>query len=263
MRIAFWNTHNNKNINSLLVQLIYEKQIDIMLMAEYVADIAEVKDNLNSTGRCYDTYFTECKRIHILGNIEDVEPGFMCEYYGIHIINREIILCSVHLPSKIVSGSESARRSIIDDIKIHIAEHKKNSDVDKVILIGDFNENPYEKNILSINGLAGRPVLESVKKGTKIYYGKQVNLYYNPMWNFFGDFSCPMGTFYQKDDPETPYWNIYDQVLVSPSLAKYLDKNELQIVTQIGKCCLNNKNGKPNKRLYSDHLPIVVELRGM
>ena len=40
MNISFWNTHKNEKINEFLISLILEKNLDIMILAEY-------NDNIN------------------------------------------------------------------------------------------------------------------------------------------------------------------------------------------------------------------------
>ena len=43
MRILFWNTHRNTDINKYIVSLIRDYDIDVLAMAEYCADNEELK----------------------------------------------------------------------------------------------------------------------------------------------------------------------------------------------------------------------------
>ena len=49
MRMLFWNTHRNVNINSYILDLVNENEIDVLVLAEYKADTNELNSN-------FDTY---------------------------------------------------------------------------------------------------------------------------------------------------------------------------------------------------------------
>ena len=85
-------------------------------------------------------------------------------------------------------------------------------------------------------------------------------MFYNPMWNFLGDFNEPYGTYYcSSGDTVNPYWNVYDQVIIRPALrARFVDSN-LRIITETTKLSLLDKNRHPDSRI-SDHLPIIFEI---
>ena len=81
------------------------------------------------------------------------------------------------------------------------------------------------------------------------------------MWNLFGDFSNPPGTyFYNESNPNGSYWHIFDQVMIRPCLRKSFKEESLKIVTVIGTTNLLADNGKPDTQI-SDHLPIVFEIK--
>ena len=193
----------------------------------------------------------------MIGSIKNIEPGFMNDYCNMQIFDNETIICAMHLPSGIYSREDDIRLRIAQDIKIQIEDYKKTKGINKVILVGDFNENPYQYTIMGINGFNGLPISENASKGTRKIAGKKEDLYYNPMWNFFGDYEYPYGTYYYSD---SPHWFIFDQVLISAPLIEKFCKDKLEIVTRIGDLSLKNKKGTPNKREYSDHFPIIFEI---
>ena len=41
MRILFWNTHKNKDINPYIASLVLDNEIDILALSEYDANIDE------------------------------------------------------------------------------------------------------------------------------------------------------------------------------------------------------------------------------
>lgn len=47
MRMLFWNTHRNVNINSYILDLVNENEIDVLVLAEYKADTNELNWDLS------------------------------------------------------------------------------------------------------------------------------------------------------------------------------------------------------------------------
>jgi hypothetical protein len=131
------------------------------------------------------------------------------------------------------------------------------------ILIGDFNMNPFEKGLVASNGINAWQHLDYLKdnpKGREID-GSFYRYFYNPMWNYFGDFQIPFGTIYHRAPGHVSHeWNLYDQVIFRPELYNYVDKNSVQIVTNISGVSLLKDYERPYEK-YSDHLPITFELK--
>lgn len=92
--------------------------------------------------------------------------------------------------------------------------------------------------------------------------GKTFKMFYNPMWNLFGDFSYPPGTYYHNgSEPINSFWNIYDQVMIRPSMRNCFVEKSLKIIVEMQKYSLVDKLRHPRKDI-SDHLPIVFEIKG-
>ena len=86
-------------------------------------------------------------------------------------------------------------------------------------------------------------------------------MFYNPMWNLFGDFEAPYGTYYYgKNTIDNIYWHILDQVIIRPNLRDSFVDKSLKIITKTNSVSLLNKKGHPDKKT-SDHLPIVFEIK--
>ena len=60
MRILFWNTHRNVDINSYILDIVNQNEIDVLVLAEYMAEINELNDNLK---QCKKRLFWLCKGI--------------------------------------------------------------------------------------------------------------------------------------------------------------------------------------------------------
>ena len=201
-----------------------------------------------------------CEKIKMLGRLEDVQPGTQANRYSIQIINKKYILCTMHLPSQL-SFSEEERRIVMQNIIHDVLQHESELGTNKSILLGDFNEDPYAEGCLSANHFHGLPSREDAARGKRVVQGNELFMFYNPMWNFFGDFSSPPGTYYHTNsNAVTPFWHMFDQVLIRPCLIRRFVKESLRIVTHTGRNSLLDNNGHPDRH-FSDHLPIVFEIK--
>ena len=86
--------------------------------------------------------------------------------------------------------------------------------------------------------------------------------YYNPMWHLMGNRDEEiLGTYFHHKKDSSYVWNTYDQVLLRPNLIRLFMEDRLQIIASFGRHNLLKSNGRPNKERYSDHLPLMFELR--
>jgi len=84
--------------------------------------------------------------------------------------------------------------------------------------------------------------------------------FYNPMWSHFGDRAAAAGTYYYESaEPLCYFWNIFDQVLLRPELLGGFTHERLRIVTEIAGVSLLT-DGRPDRTLASDHLPVLLQL---
>lgn len=254
MNISFWNTHRNKEINEFLVSIINEKNIDIMIMAEYEDNINYLINELYIKGMYYTAAnpiaYKKIKILYRRGIIIEINND--CSNYVSILVsnyNFEFELFATHFPSKLHT-SEDNRKLIAGILKNDIEQY------DKVLVVGDFNCNPFEKTMSALSGLLALPTKEYKKRKVN---GIEKKILYNPMWKFFGDFETNPGTyFYNSSNDLNYYWNLFDQVLVSQELADLFNNEKLEIIKEINKKCLIKEN-KINSEI-SDHLPIVFSL---
>lgn len=258
MRFLFWNT-NKKVLDDYIADIIEEQHIDVFCAAEYAGNIDNLCDRLKRYKLFEEVFSPNCERITILGNPDVFIPGFQNKYCSMQIINDEYLLCAVHLPSQL-HNDNIRREEIIREIVFEIDRYENNSGVTNTFIVGDFNVNPYEDACLSINQFHSIPVDFESERNSRCFAGKTYKMFYNPMWNLFGDKEFPPGTYYYDSGSSIcPYWNIYDQVLIRPSLIRLFKKEQLKIVTECKNEPLINTKSHPRKDL-SDHLPIVFEL---
>lgn len=197
----FWNTNKNKNIDDYLIDLVKNKSIDIIILAEYNNDV----DNLCRKLYLKDLNFKKtqtfegCKRIN-----------FLCkEYYKDEVLREnahytikriynaanDYIVVAVHFPSKLNANShmrDFISRELINDLN----KAEKEVGHSNTLIIGDFNCNPFESTMINADCINAIPCRDIVKKNSRKVSKQQLNFFYNPMWNFFGDNILPYGTYY-------------------------------------------------------------------
>lgn len=263
MKYLFWNTHKNKGINSTLCDLIIENCISVVVLAEYSADIDDLIDLLRSCGASMQQVPTVgCDRIHILGETGlHIEPQLQTDRSSIQVIKENTILCCVHLNSQIYSDNINRREIDIERIIGDILRLETELSTKNTIIVGDFNINPYDESCVSARYFHSVPIFEETTRESRTIAGKEFYMFYNPMWNFLGDFNEPYGTYYHNSsDTVNPYWNVYDQVIIRPALRKQFVATSLKIITETTAISLLDRNKHPNCDI-SDHLPITFEIK--
>ena len=260
MRFLFWNTYNNKTINQYIADIVIEKNIDFISLSEYSDDIEKLCDGLNQkTNRKFFVISSINERIKIVSSNPCIEPGYYNDYCVSQVIDNNLIVASLHLPSNL-HADDRKRSAIARDIvkELEVMEGRLKSD--STIVIGDFNSNPYEYTCLAADTFHGMPVYDVTDKVSRRINNHDYQMFYNPMWRFWGKEELPYGTYYcASNDMDSTCWYIFDQVLMRPSLKERFISDSLSIITNVNNTSLLNSNGHPNKK-YSDHLPITFEM---
>lgn len=263
MNLLFWNTYNNKQIDSCLVEIITEKHCDIVVLAEYDNDISELCRELNkktqepftvipNMGGCDRIKGIIRRKYHASSNIE--QPRY--QIISISSAAYKMIIGMIHNISKLWTDDrlqeETLRRFHHDIIDVENSLKTKNS-----IIIGDINANPFEEACISADTLCSVPYKEEVRKPLRVVQGNEYQKFYNPMWKFLGRENAPYATYYYNNSGQLNnyYWNIFDQVIIRPQLIGAFNDSSLEILTGT-KTYELLEDGKPNKEKYSDHLPI-------
>ena len=263
MKYLFWNTHNNKNINSVLCDLVIENRISIVILAEYDADIMELVELVHSYGVPMKQIPTVgCDRIKMIGEESaSVDPATHTDHAAFQVINGNIILCALHLNSQIYKDHKARREIYIQHIVRDMLKLEDDIGVRNTVVVGDFNLDPYEEGCASARFFHGIPFYEEIRGDSRVVAGETFYLFYNPMWNFLGDFKKPYGTYYHgSSDSDNLYWHLFDQVIIRPGLRRRFVDSNLKIITETATRSLLNKQNHPDSNI-SDHLPITFEIR--
>lgn len=276
--ILFWNTRiTNKSktdtqhisrIEDAIVNIVQETDCDIIVLAEFNSPITGLCNKLSLIGRD----FRERKsiagnaRVNVLADNRLLNEIIReSRYYVIHdfdLMGYHFLLGGVHFPSKLCTEAKDVE--IVGSDFIHaIKESEAEAKHEKVIMIGDFNANPFEPIITDfsyLHAIFDSSVVERAR--FRELFGIKNQIFYNPMWNLLGDAHYPKGSYYSDSGKSCKlFWHIFDQVIISADLIKAYTKDSLKILIGVGDKCFMNKNGKPDEILYSDHLPLFFALQ--
>jgi len=262
MNILFWNL-NKKDLTDVIVEIAEEYDIDLFVFCEYLLNDFKFLSALNNKNQAFEEVESFENRLKIFSTFDaqKFKPLAFSDKWGIYEVERmgypKFIFTTVHLPSKRYFSSDSQY------IEIELLNDKIKESIDKtnnnnVVLLGDFNVNPYEKGMVTTKGLHSTMDKRVALTGSREVQGKFYDFYYNPMWNFLGDESIGnvTGTYFYRNSEHISYdWNIFDQVLYSPSLINFINVKDIDIVFKTKSFNLVNNNGRIDKK-YSDHLPL-------
>lgn len=269
MNILFWNI-NKKNIVKELCEISNLHKVDLIVLCENIVEMSELVKTLNKGNSNYKiSNSIVCDKISILSkfNLSKIKLVLETKRWTIrkiiHPLYNPFLIVAVHLPSK-YSWNESSQFTETIVLRDSIEKAMIESGISRVIVIGDLNMNPFENSVISTKGMHATCDRNIAKKIEKTVQGTKYRYFYNPMWNFLGDDSIGNvpGTYYFHGSEHAVHnWNIFDQILLSPELLDSVDNSDIQILTSSTSFSLVNINGIINKKLYSDHLPILVKIK--
>ncbi|MDM8551509.1 endonuclease/exonuclease/phosphatase family protein [Desulfobacterales bacterium HSG2] len=268
INFLFWNLRG-KPLKEHVTTLCREHEVDILILAESNIPQAELLDMLNKNE------VSKFEAPHDLSKKLRFYVKFPAEYFksvrderNIAIRKLElpnvwdILIVAVHLPSKLYLDSENQTLMCprYADL-IRKAESKVGHC--RTLVVGDFNMNPFENGVVNSEGfhaLMDRRL--TIKKSRKVW-GVKRQFFYNPMWGKMSDSSeGPPGTYYyRKSVPLCYIWNTFDQVLLRPELLDFFSNDHLKVIDNISGTPLLSKTGIPDKKSFSDHLPLFFKLQ--
>jgi exonuclease III len=170
----------------------------------------------------------------------------------------EFILSIVHLPSKLHAheDDQSYNGRILAELICEVENERGHA---RTIACGDFNMAPFEGGIMHVDAMNAVMTKQLAKKETRNHREKEYPYFYNPMWNLLGDErGVPGSYFYSPKHLRSEFWYLFDQVLPRPAMLTFFSGEVAIIDTIAGTSLL--KNGVPDSRNVSDHLPLVFTL---
>ena len=258
VKILFWNLKNNSN-EKWVEDIISENDVDIALFAEYKGmsferALAQLKNYEQHEG------YGVCEKITLLCK-RSIEIKVKREQnrYALYTCRSEGLsynLVGIHLPAPPTSDAND-RKSVIRNIVHDITEQEKASKNRKTIVIGDFNCNPFDEEVIQKDAFNAVLFKELINKKEVIRYNERDwRRFYNPIMNYISEETNTYGSLYYSSGSAPLYWNSFDQVLVRKELVDSIDALEYLRYIK-GKKLI--KDVKPNESI-SDHLPLLVSI---
>lgn len=289
-RITFgwWNTslspktrenqateEHKRYVASVLYRLLNEKWVDVMCLCEVTPeDISNIAEVLGAEFNIYNGAFREKRKkfdicvIYRVDVVQFTESSLVSKphqsgktiYAGQKvefIINETaetLVLFIVHWSSRLydyVDSPKKAQLGMLLQTAIHeCIESKKN----KVIVLGDFNEEPFNESITEHLG-ASRDIALVKKRTSLLYNPFWRHLMYAALHPYSDTTGIHGGTYFYKSD-DSSRWKTFDQMMFSSEFISgkswSLNENETTVFSDsefIG--YINNAKSK------FDHLPIL------
>lgn len=283
LRILFWNTNRHKKkiakktvaekaldnevINKYITTLITTRDPDIFVFCEYDYDSNILLTKLNTISkRTFSRInltnerlkiFTTIDQTKIRDNLDNLYGSNHSSIIQIEHPSKRINLFTVHFPSKLYWSDQSQSIEGIE-LMSKIRELEKTSNKNTIV-IGDFNMNPFEYGMVSSLGL--HALKDNKKISSEIsrkIYNREYDFFYNPMWNFLGDFKNPIGSYYHRNNEHISFdWHTFDQVIFRPELADNFKGEDVELIYKIGGESILTSSNQPKKNI-SDHLPLCI-----
>ncbi len=265
-RIVFWNV-KRKNLTPLVSALASATEADILVLNECTVPI---EDTLGALQSEVDREFFvpksnpegrfHCFCRHSAFDLTEVHRGLRTSVRKLILGSQPVLLGLVHgvdIRNYDASTRQAFAQALAGDIRF-VQEQQGHK---RVILLGDFNMNPFDPGMNLAMGLNAMMTRACVAAEHRTFQGEQYDFYYNPMWSLFGDDSKgPAGTIYDTSSQGSYGWSMLDQVVLNYSVVDELQ--EVEILTHAGSHCLTDAKGRPDSNNASDHLPIAVKLKG-
>lgn len=265
VNILFWNIKKNAGAFSLIAEAIRLLDVNICILAEFPNNTEyELRPLLPEGYHIPRTPQDNDKLVFIHGSNVNMLLAGEIEYSRGLMFSTRIN----ESPSFNIVGChlvDSRNHGEFDRSYLATSFHKSLRKVetelgnDKTIVIGDFNMNPFDKGmscVYTFNAVMDRRIARKQKKKYQHY---EFPYFYNPMWYFLGHPEHANGTLLYTGDDNWYHWNLYDQVLLRPSLIDHFDHRNIKIITEIGDNKLLTSQDKIRSDI-SDHLPIYISL---
>lgn len=260
MNILFWNIKGN-NLQRHIKQCLIENNVDVAVFAEYKGtDFLLLSKELN-----YSYHYVEtiggCDKVALLVS-KSVNATIKREQsryalYEIETNEKHYIIAGVHLQDR-HSTDTAVRIETIGRLMNDIKNLEQSSKCNNTIVIGDFNANPYDDELLQMNAFHAVPFKEVIRRSeTRRIDGVSYRRLYNPVIHFLSEDEQNYGSFYYSQGSKTPVWHCLDHVLLGKSLIDAV--YSLRYIKKIGKISLL-KQVKPDPSI-SDHLPLFAQLK--
>lgn len=259
MKLLFWNTKSCKDFE-IIKSILNNELPDILFLAEI--DLETLTDNnVELLALGYSIFSNPgCDKIKIIKNKElrGIELSVQHnDYSALYIKKYDLYIISLHMPSQMAYSLDALKHNL-SEFKFEFENSIGNSIEEKILLIGDFNVNPFESPIVNYDGLSATNTLNF--NAIKTHRNKKNHIYYNPTWKLYSQNEFP-GTFIKKRPSNSVFdvidHHFLDQVILSYKLKETLKSENIHVIKNTPEysfCDIAR-----NRILISDHLPLKYE----
>ncbi|WP_146141396.1 endonuclease/exonuclease/phosphatase family protein [Spirosoma oryzae] len=268
LNVLFWNVQK-KDLTTQIVNIAHSRSVDILILAENPVSTVRLVQALNTTGPYYFSNhpLSQCFKLTIITRFDHhfIPPVDESDRVTIRHVRLstsvDFLLTGVHLVDK-RSHSADSQNEAATLVADQLRKAEERLGVNRHVVIGDFNMNPFETGMIKANGFHATMSSEVARKGARTVQKQNFPYFYNPTWTLFGDLNkLAAGTYYYAHAEHVCYeWNVFDQVLIRPALLDNFVKDSLQILETDGSVSLLTRRNMPDKAKYSDHLPLFFTL---
>ena len=265
-RFLFWNVQR-RPLAGLVSSLISEFSVDVVVLAECDQSHSEFLSTLNDATT---TPFRRRSPIDIDLRVYSRLPtrvvrpftsdinGHLGTYRVAWPNRPELLLVTLHYHSR-RNWDPGDQDQFAPEVMADVRRQERRLAHQRTIIVGDFNMNPFDRGLVAANGFHAVATRNFAAEKSRTVDGRSYDMFYNPMWRFFGDDGqAPSGThWYRPSKPVVYGWNLYDQVLLRPSVMNGL--RELAICGRAGAVPLI-RDDRPDSGVASDHLPVYFSV---
>lgn len=265
LTFLFWNLHQRPLANRIAT-LALSNGVQVLVLAECTEPVDSLLDALNQSSPDYSyvSPFGPSARIQLFVRFA---PRFIVQrsdigrsvFFEVALPTfKRFLVGAVHLPSKLELDDSTIRRSARQALE-ELERLEAEAGSRRSLVIGDFNLDPFDDGLVNCDHFHSVMDRKLAKPNGRKVQGQRHAMFYNPMWNLFGDNSGPPGTYFRpaKAQARACFWHMYDQVLIRPDLVPNFISESLAILDSDGVRPLIDRRGRPEP---SDHLPIHFRL---
>jgi exonuclease III len=214
---------NRKELTSFVCSITASTNADVVVLIENNVSTEKTLQALR-TNVSQDFYYPNAisksdQRFHCFCrnpelDLSETHSGTRTSVREFQIGRHKTLLVLVH-GVDIRNYDPQSRQSFVQNIADQMRLIQEEKRTNKLILLGDFNLNPFDSGMNLAMGLNAMMTKECVKPGYRTYLEERYDFYYNPMWSLFGDNTDgPAGTIYDTSN-QGPYgWSMLDQVII-------------------------------------------------
>jgi hypothetical protein len=273
LNVLFWNL-NRKDLGATLADVAKDTSASIVVVTEAGSKLNETLVHLKSRA---DEEFLALeseedrlsKRFQLFSSRADLNLVQEFDADRMHVRRLrwkglDFLLAFVHGVDP-RNHDQHSRRSEAERLAAYIKICESRVGHRRTFVVGDFNMNPFDPGMRLPDGFNGRMVRRAaLTRSSSVQAGldeaDHAPEFYNPMWGCFGDRTPgPPGSFYHPSRTNGLHgWNMLDQVLVRPQALDWF--RDVQILTTAADVSLASGTGRPSKRRFSDHFPILLTI---